>query len=430
MKYSRNLGRFCGRLAACFSPVSRGALVFIVLGAAISYTYLFSALAEPVNYDERNWVDRSLKRLWHAPGVEHYPFEYYYATHHPSFARLVYRATLHAMGVYELDRPRYDYDHDFDWNLRRGAYPPLEIETPLRLVNVAFLSGMIALVYFALKGILANRALAAAGCLPLIFNHPIHSGAVPYIGTDSMLLFWLAAFLFAWLKAGSRPLAGPLVLGLVGGLMISTKYNGLFPLLGAAVFLGVEAKGWRRLLRPAVMVLLAGALFLALNPVYRTGGLERSRKAFKDAAELHMRLKEKSLGREWTDESKVELLRISFPYLFFYLPAAAMVRHCRRRRWLGVLLAWAGPTVLLNWLFIYVALPRYAAPITMCFLVLFAAAGLNFLRDTWRLETAAAARPGAWDPAASPPPGGNSLPPGPPRACPGAHGAREQGAAP
>ncbi len=370
------------------SPISRSIITAALLAFFMGNTYLYQALGAPVNKDERAWVDRSLEPLWRRDPSQTNHKQYYYARHHPSFARLVYRFTLHSIGVYELNRPLVDYSKDIEYNLVHGAYPPLEIETPLRLVNVAFLAAMVAFVYLGLKRITGSRALSMLGCLPVIYSPSIYAGACPYLGADSMLLFWLAAFWYTWLCLRDRGAVGILGLGLVGGLMVSTKVNGAFVLLGAGLYYLFAARGMRRLLFPAALALIPFAVFIAMNPVYRAGDLGWMAKSLVDTIRLMFVLKERSQASHWAGYSRIEILRSTFPYWFFYLPVAAIIHRSRRRPWFGVTLAWAAPTVLLNWLLIYMPFPRYAAPIELAFLVLLAATGLPLIRDTFLSGTA------------------------------------------
>ncbi len=382
-----------------FSPASRSILTVGILAFCIGHTYLYHALVEPPSIDERTWVDRSLKPLWCDEGIDSYPDQYYYARHHPAFARLVYRFVLHSMGVYKLDRPMADYDHSWEWNLVRGAYPPLKIETALRLVNVAFLSGMVLVVYLGLKRILANRLLALAGCLPIIFHPPVYTSVCPYIGTDSMLLFWMAAFWYVWLLISNRGLAGVVVLGVTAGFLVSTKVNGAFAVLGACIYYAVTARGIRRLLWPMTLVGLAALVFAVLNPVYRAGDLRWAFKVLGDTISLLFELKKHTADYTWGRCSKMETMLAAFPYWFFYLPTLFLMIRYRRERWMSVTVSWALPTILFNWSFIYIPFAKYAAPISVPFLVLFSAGGLRLLQDVFH-STANHGIPEAPDPEA------------------------------
>jgi hypothetical protein len=380
-------------VAARFSPFSRAVITAGIIVFCIGETYLHYALATPVLIDERTWVDRGLRPLW---GPPNYPEEYYYAVHHPSFARIVYGSVLRLLGVRELNRPLVDYTQSAEWNFLRGAYPPLRIETPLRLVNVAFLSGMVILAYFTFKGLFRNRALALAGCLPLLFSYPICDGTSAYLGTDAMLLFWLAAFLFAWLKVPRAGTLGILALALVGGFLISTKVNGVFTLAGAVAYFAVTARGLRRLLWPAILVVLPLAVFVALNPIYRAGDLRWAAGVLKAVVDTMFELKAKSTSHDWAVYAKIEVLRESFPYWFFCLPAFAVLAAARRRKWFAPVACWAAFTVVPNVLLIYIPLLRYSAPISMAFLVLFDAAAISLFIESFP----ALARPNGETPSA------------------------------
>ena len=416
---------FLKHMARPFSPWSRSVLTAAVLAFCIGETYLVSVIVTPPHIDERTWVDRSLKPLWSDDGD---PRQGHYATHHPSFARIVYGSVLNSLGIYECDRPLVVYAMDAQrWlevitetgnarhplktparealvrypqgrtgselNLPRGAYPPLEIEMPLRLVNVAFLAGMIAFVYFGFKFVFRNRLAALAGCLPIIFCYPIvtgptpFTGVAPYIGADSMLLFWMAAFWYAWLRLGGGNVWRVALLGLIGGLMVSTKVNGAFPLAGACIYFFFASRGRQRILRPLLLGGIAFAVFIAMNPIFRAGDALWMARRLRNVVTLMLKLKHLTALQDWGQFSKWEVLSYSFPYWVFYLPVVAVLLEVRRKRWLRVTATWAAPVILLNWFLIYVPFPRYAGPIAMAFLVLFGMTGLQLIADS--LETLA-----------------------------------------
>ena len=367
--------------AGRFPPWSRTLLTLLAILSCIYLTYVRTALATGHLIDERTWVDRSLKSLWGPPYDDRMR---YYAVHHPSFARIVYGFTLHRMGVYEFNAPLVDYTQTKEWNFERGAFVPREIEIPLRMVNVAFLSGMIAFVYFGIKRIFGNRALAFAACLPLLFNYPIRDGACSYIGTDSMLLFWLAAFWYVWTFAARKGTLGVLALAAVGGFLISTKVNGAFVVAGSCVYYAATARGMRRLWWPAMILAVSGAIFVALNPVYRANDLAWAIKVARSVVQTMFTLKEKSTAHDWAQFTRAEVLKESLPYWFFYMPALAVMLGARKEWWFWPTAAWAGAAVIFNWVLIYIPLLRYSAPISMSFLVLFAAAGIHVILDTYR----------------------------------------------
>lgn len=411
---------FLKDMARPFSPWSRSVLTAAILAFCIGETYLVSAIVTPPHIDERTWVDRSLKPLWSDDG---YPRQGHYAAHHPSFARLVYGGVLNALGIYECDRPIVIYAMDaqrwleviietgnahhplktpprealvrypegrtgLELNISRGAYPPLEIEMPLRLVNVAFLAGMVAFVYFGFKFVFHNRLGALAGCLPIIFCYPIVTGptpfigVAPYIGADSMLLFWIAAFWYVWLRLGGGNVWRVGLLGLIGGLMVSTKVNGAFPLAGAGIYFFFASRGPKRILWPLLLGGIAFAVFIAMNPVFRAGDALWMARRLRGVVALMLTLKHLTALQDWGRFTKWEVLSYSFPYWVFYLPVAAVLLEVRRKRSFQVTAAWAAPTIFLNWFLIYVPFPRYAGPIAMAFLVLFGMAGLQLIADS------------------------------------------------
>lgn len=344
--------------------------------------YLIPALETRPLLDERTWVDRSLKPLWSQPHDEQ---TLYYAVHHPSFARIAYGTALRLMGVTEVNRPAVDYSLSIDENMARGAYVPLHVRTALRLVNVAFLSGMVALLYFGFKAIRPNRALALAACLPFLFNYPIidEKGVCPYIGTDAFLLFWLVAFWFVWVR-GPRGWAGVLVLALTGGMLISTKVNGVFTLAGACVYFALREKGFRRAAFPLTLAAVAAAVFVALNPVYRAGDIAWAVSVLRRLVNVMLELKQTTTAEAWGQFSRSEVIRESFPYWFFLLPSIAVIAAARKADWFGPTAAWATATLAPNLLLIYMPLFRYSAVITVSFLVLFMPAGIALVVNEWK----------------------------------------------
>jgi len=192
-----------------------------------------------------------------------------------------------------------------------------------------------------------------------------------------MLLFWLAAFLFAWLKAPRAGTLGILVLALVGGFLISTKVNGVFTLAGAVAYFAVTARGPRRLLWPLILIAVPLAVFVALNPIYRAGDFRWAAGVLKGVIRIMFRLKAQAASHPWGEYTKIEVLRESFPYWFFYLPAFALLAAARRQKWFAPAACWAAFTVVPNVLLIYIPFLRYSAPISMAFLVLFGAAAIS-----------------------------------------------------
>jgi len=369
--------RYSGSATVRFSAASRSIITFAVLAACIALTYLCSALSAPPNIDDRAWVDRSLQPLY-APRLEG---NYYYAVHHPSFMRLVYSVVLHRMGVYEVRRPLVSYNKDRDWNIEHGAWIPYEIGMPLRYVNVAFLSGMIALLYFAFKRMFRNRALALIACIPILWNPPVRDGVCIYIGCDSALLFWLAAFWFVWLVTDRRGAGGVIALAAVGGVLASTKINGAFALAGAVLYYALSSKGARRIIYPAALIAIPAAVFLAMNPIYRAGNVNWTISVVRNMLRIMFNLKEATSTVEWAHFTKLEILREAFPYWFFAVPILAVFTTARSEKWFRPTVAWAAATAGLNWVLIYVPMLRYDAPISMSFLVLFDASAIFFLAE-------------------------------------------------
>ena len=260
-----------GRLKACACAVS-----LLVLSALVFNRYVYYL---PHDWDETLHVKSALafrfERRW--TEADRLSPEYAFVVDHPSLKDVFYAARLRAAGVTSLDIPDVDYSRGPAWNVGHGRLPDMErVVMPLRQVNVAFMCGAALLVYLA--ALIAVRApvLALLAPLPLVLNGRIGRSVVAYIGCDAVVAFFLALSLVALVAVAhyrrhDRYWAA-LLLGVCGGLATSAKINGALAVIAACGYLALQNRGARRVLLPAAVVASSVAVFLLLNPVFRSGG--------------------------------------------------------------------------------------------------------------------------------------------------------------
>ena len=381
------------------------ALAVSFLLAATAFAALPPVFRVSPSPDELSWGRRSLvpwwfpeprimdKTLWSAD----YRQKYTQCIHHPTLARIVYRTVLTAAGYDKPPEAVWKYGASYNENIDRGNYLPLKMRRALRLTNAAFFAATVLVVYFGALRVLASPILAVLAVLPIVVEPTMRVGykaVVPYAGADALFIFLLVFFWYVWLFVKDRPLAAVVWLGLVGGLAVSTKVNGLFVLAAAMVYYAVFARGWLRLAVPSGILALAAAVFLALDPVYFGGGFQWGWMVFRDTVALMFRLKEVTTDTSWGSFTKMETLAGAFPYLPFIVPAAAAVWRARSAQWFAVTFAWAVSIVVCNLALIYMPQPRYAAPARVAFFILVMAAGLSLWRGERESPAAVADSPG------------------------------------
>jgi hypothetical protein len=397
-------------------------LFFVACAVALPNVFL----AEP-GVDDVTWVKRSLTRWWfpwprivddgwareaalhqqnHRWSNDYYR-EYYYAIDHPPVARIVYRCAFHAAGITSLPVEDWDYSIPVSDNLARGRVLPYRVRTAARLVNFAFFAGFLLLVYFGLNAIVANRLLSLCAVSALALEPTLTMsffGIVAYIGADTIFLFCLALSWLAWLRVGSKGAVGPLVVGLAAGLAVSTKMNGSFVVAGAAAYYALYSSGRRRLLYPAISCVAALAVFLALNPVFLGGGFHWAWKVLHDVLVRRAFVKAEHMHANTLFLLTKSQVPFAFlPQLCLLVPVAGIISVWRRSWWFGPTAFWSLPFIIGNLAFLYMFLPKYAAPVRVAFWVFFAAAGLETIARLWRRAPAG----GAVNPTVNPnPPAG------------------------
>jgi hypothetical protein len=387
--------RIASRVNPRFSPAARTAIALALL------TCLFvTAAIRPVflalpPVDEVTWADRSLSPWWFpypregpdGPNADsEYGKHYYYAIHHPTVTRIIYRFALHSAGIRRQPSVTYDYSLTFDENLRRGNVLPYRMRTVLRITNACFVLAALVLLFFALLRIAQTRLLAVAALVPIVYE-PTLTGAfnctVGYIGADAVLMFMLVCFLCAWLAVRDKGIPGAVILGLLAGLATSTKYSGAVVLIAAMIFYAFRERGWRRAVLPFVAGSLASIVFLALNPVYFGGGLEWAVNVFRDTISIHSRLQGKATLDAFYVSDRWELLRAYLPHVSFALPLIYALREVRRAPWFGPTALWGLSIIVGHLVVLRVFLPTYAGVVRLALLVLVMSAGLARIAQ-WR----------------------------------------------
>jgi hypothetical protein len=381
--------RIASRVNPRFSPAARTAIALALL------TCLFvTAAIRPVflalpPVDEVTWADRSLSPWWFpyprerpdGPNADsEYGKHYYYAIHHPTVTRIIYRFALHSAGIRRQPDITYDYSLTFDENIKRCNVLPYNMRTVLRVTNACFVLAALVLLFFALLRILQSRLLALAALLPIVYE-PTLTGAfnctVGYIGADAVLMFMLVCFLCAWLAVKDRGIPGAVILGLLAGLATSTKYSGAVVLIAAMVFYAFRERGRRRFALPFVAGSLATVVFLALNPVYFGGGLGWAANVFRDTISLHRRLQGEATLDALYISDRWELLRAYLPHVSFALPLLYAFREVRRAPWFAPTALWALSIIFGHLVVLKVFLPTYAGIVRLALLVLVMSAALT-----------------------------------------------------
>jgi len=370
------------------SPVTTVlALSLLVLATAFAaLPPVYRATPSP---DELTWARRSLvpwwfpeprimdKTLWSAD----YRQKYTQCIHHPTLARIVYRTVLTAAGYDKPPEAVWKYGASYDENIRLGNFLPSDMRFVLRLTNAFFFAATVIVAYLGLALILRSRLLGVVASLPIVFEPTMritYKAVVPYIGADAVFVFLLVLAWFLWLRVKDRPLASTLVLGIIGGLAVSTKVNGVFVLLAAAAYYCFSSRGWRRLAVPAGILSLSAAVFLALNPVYFGGGWPWAVMVFRDTLSLMFDLKRVTTATSWGSFTPFETISGTFPCWPLAVPVVAVIWYARDKWWFGVTFAWAASVILCNLTLIYMPQPRDAAPVRIAFFVLMMSAGLTF----------------------------------------------------
>ena len=386
--------RMCAAARRLLGVFGAPARVVIAL-SLVTYVFVMAAI-DPVIHrnppsDELTWVDRSLMPEWTPTvtsvdgalkPVESYASQYYYAIHHPTVARFIYRTVLHASGVRDAPKAKFNYSIGYDENLALGNYLPPYIRLPLRFTNAVLVYGALIFVYFGLLKVSGRPLLTALALMPIVKEPSLVNAlncVIAYIGTDAALFFMMALFWFAWISMKRATLSGVLLLGILGGLTASTKYNGAIVLVAAIVCFALSARGWYRVLWPSLMGAVALTVFVLLNPVYTADGPRWALTVFKDTIAVLTGMQASTAAKAGFLNARWELLTGLFPFLPFTLPAVALLLERRREWWFSRTILWSAGIILGNLAVIMVFLPTYAAPVRIAFELLILAAGLSCL---------------------------------------------------
>jgi hypothetical protein len=189
------------------------------------------------------------------------------------------------------------------------------------------------------------------------------------LGCDAFLAFTLALMLLVWLRlhlrGEGRSWRSALLVGALGGLAASAKYNGA---LGLLAFLGYIILSNARLRYPKALLAgtVAFAVFCMINPVM----LDDPILALHDI--LARRIQIIALHNHKQGPLPfLALLQASFPAWPIIVLIGAALWRCRREPWFAPV-AWWGLTLALGtWFTIDQPYARYRAPIELGFYVPF-----------------------------------------------------------
>jgi hypothetical protein len=183
-------------------------------------------------------------------------------------------------GAAEARKPSFLSRREREW----GAVAPRRAIVVMRLVNVLTFGAVLLCLW--LVGALITRparhwkwlAAIMPGAVLCSVAYVLPATAVAWRiwSGDVFLTAFLTGGLALWLWLHKRGTAatgrGALALGVVAGLAVSAKLTGLLMLWPMMLYLGLTARGVRRLTLPAICAGAAFAVFLAVNPaLYLTG---------------------------------------------------------------------------------------------------------------------------------------------------------------
>ena len=364
-------------------PALRTAAAVVTLGCAVAWVVPSILAAEP-SPDDITWMDRYLVS-WRLPAEripdasarsEEYKLEYYYAINHPSFARIVYGQIVRAVGIKERPERQYDYSQGRLENLRLGNVLPREEMLKVRWLNIGLFTAAVFAAFAGLWLVGRNRLLAAIGALPVALD-PVFSAdfraVAPYIGADTLFIFLTVGFWAAWLALREKRVAGAIAVGVIGGLTTATKVNGAFMVAGAVLYYAASERGWRRMWVAGLAGIISVIVFAALNPIYFGGGLAWTKAVLRDSIAMMEYVKESKVSQTWAQYTRGEIMLAGLPLAVFLPAVAGLAWRARGEGWLGPTLFWSGSVTVGNLAFIYMADPRYTAPVRAAF-VLFASA--------------------------------------------------------
>ncbi|MHC4713683.1 MAG: phospholipid carrier-dependent glycosyltransferase [Planctomycetota bacterium] len=294
--------------------------------------------------------------------------DYFYSVDHPTLKRHIYRWVLNARGITRLDIQNVDYEQTLEWNLDQGRLPPFrEVVVPLRWTNAAFVIAAVLLVYFTAYLVTRAPYLSLLSAVPLVLDYRIASGVVAYLGTDAILAFFLALSLFVLVLFDAKGIASRagavVVLGIIGGLAASVKFNGALVAIAYCVYLAAKCKGVDRIAKPALAALISLAVFVALNPILQRSGVDWVSSVIGDMLSRRTRL---WVGQRaaWFLPRPILVARF-FPHLSFLFTVSAALLLWRKRKGLAAAAIWAGVLVVGTVASVNCTFQRYHLPVTM-----------------------------------------------------------------
>jgi hypothetical protein len=193
-----------------------------------------------------------------------------------------------------------------------------------------------------------------------------------------------------WLFVKDKGWTAALVLGVVGGLATSTKYNGALVLVAGMAYYFIWGRSWRRAGLPLLMGVVAVAVFAALNPVY-WGSPSWAWKVFTDTLGNFARGASPATHQAYTLGTRTELVLAYVPYVAFIIPVLALLIDLGRSPMVAVTAFWSGALVLGNTALGTLFVPHYATPPRVGAIVLLAALALEKMRRIAAAKSAAGA---------------------------------------
>ena len=170
----------------------------------------------------------------------------------------------------------------WDWNVANGHKPADALLFAARWPS-ALLTALSVALLFALALLWGGRRMAYPASF-LLAVHPVvllngrramMEGSLLFFSLLTMLLAaWLGRRLVRASRLSQRDVAEMLALGGAAGLTMASKHSGLVPVLAAYMALAIlgfgrsRVRGWRVAVWGLCSVLLAGGVFLALNPAW------------------------------------------------------------------------------------------------------------------------------------------------------------------
>jgi hypothetical protein len=331
--------------------------------AAFGPVVFHYALNAPLSLDENDALDVLRK----SPADAGAKLDYWRAIDHPAMRRWVDRAVLGAAHVEIGEVPAVDYDRGTEWNVRNGRVAPRAPVQAIRCANAVALLGALAAVFFVSRIALGASAWAFLVAAPVALSREFGRAVGGSILPDAYLAFFLAWVLCAWVlfHLSTEPARWWRVcaMGVLVGLTVSSKLNGVLVLFAYSLYLLLIVRGVSRLWLTGLFVAVAFAAFVAVNPVMWTGPVGWA-GVISDTFVHRMRVIEmhKNLFGESTFAQRLPLM---FPYWYFLPLLLVVILKARDEKWFVPVCLWsvflvAGTAVTVNQPFV-----RYFMPINM-----------------------------------------------------------------